>query len=167
MRFLDEKFRKNWLRYVSQCVLAVLVLFVLMLLLNAKENTAVIASLGASSFIAFTMPHKARSRWHYLIGGYIIGIVSGFVCYHIAALPVWKEVVIVQEHPAALWGGVAAGAAIFVMVLTDLEHPPAAGVALGLVLNNARPATIVVVFFGIILLAVMKAILKRYMIDLL
>ena len=54
----------------------------------------------------------------------------------------------------------AVGLAIFVMVITGTAHPPAAVLALGLILNEWSPLMIVVVFAGIISLSVIKTVLK-------
>lgn len=166
-RFVDEKFAKNKGRYLFQCFLAALGVFVVLLILNAKENAAVIGALGASAFIAFTMPHAQVSRPRFLVGGYVMGILSGFICYSISLLPFLPDSQIMSYLSCPLFGAVSVGLAIFLMVITNLEHPPAAGVALGLVLNNCDPKTILVVFVGIVSLALIKTLMRRLLIDLL
>jgi len=167
MRLFDPKIARNVPRYLLQCLLATLVVFLIMGILNAQENAAVVGSLGASSFIAFAMPHKKASGARYLVGGYAIGILFGVLCGQLCGLEVWTRVAVISQQPTAFFGGMAVGLAILAMVLTDLEHPPAAGVALGLVLNNCDWHTVGIVFAGIVLLATAKELLKRYMIDLL
>jgi CBS-domain-containing membrane protein len=66
-----------------------------------------------------------------------------------------------------VFGAMAVGLAIFVMVITGTAHPPAAGLALGLILNEWSPLTIVVVFAGIISLSVIKTVLKPVLKNLL
>ena len=57
---------------------------------------------------------------------------------------------------------------MFLMVITDTEHPPAAGLALGLVLAESwRPEIIIVVLVGIVLVALLKRLLKPVLKDLL
>jgi len=53
-----------------------------------------------------------------------------------------------------------------VMVVTNLEHPPAAGVALGLVLNNCEARTVAVVLGGIFLLTLAKELMRSFLMDL-
>jgi hypothetical protein len=48
-----------------------------------------------------------------------------------------------------------------------VEHPPAAGLALGFVLNEWNYWTVIVVVFGIALLSILKTILKPVLVDLL
>ena len=163
-RFLDDKFRNRKLRYVAQCLLAGLVVFVLLVILDAVEHSAVIASLGASAFIAFTMPHQRRARTRFLIGGYVIGVL----CAHLGYLPLWAGWVSNESvMVVAIFAGLAVAVAILLMVVLDFEHPPAAGVALGLVLNRCEPWVTLIVLAGILVLATSRIILKRILIDLL
>jgi CBS-domain-containing membrane protein len=62
---------------------------------------------------------------------------------------------------------VSVGLAIFVMVLTNTEHPPAAGVALGLVLGECSILTVTVVLVGIVLLSLIKRVLRPVLKNLL
>lgn len=167
LRLFDQHFRENKWQYLAQCILATFTIFALMAVLDAKKNPAIIASLGASSFIAFTMPHTRVSKARFLVGGYIVGILSGFFCCHLSQLSCWEGFPLVHDQAPALFGGLAVGMAILIMVLTDLEHPPAAGVALGLVLNNAEPRTLLIVFLGIVSLSLVKRVIRPLLMDLL
>jgi len=62
MKVFDEKFRDNKARYFFQCVLATVSVFVVLLILDAMTDAAVIAALGASSFVIFTMPEAQVSK---------------------------------------------------------------------------------------------------------
>jgi hypothetical protein len=53
------------------------------------------------------------------------------------------------------------------MVATNTEHPPAAGFALGLVLQSWDYRTLVYVLVCVCLLAIIRLVLKRFLIDLL
>ncbi|MFO7973270.1 MAG: HPP family protein [Candidatus Hydrogenedentota bacterium] len=167
MRFFDPKFKDNPGKYIAQCTMAALVLFVVLLLLEATSNAAVIGALGASSFIAFTMPHANVSKPRYILGGYAVGIVVGVACYYISQLAVLENVPLFQESGPELFGALAVGISIFGMVITNLEHPPAAGVALGLALNVSMPRTLIVIIVGIVGLTLGKMLLKPLLIDLL
>ena len=58
------------------------------------------------------------------------------------------------------------GLAMFVMVTTDMEHPPAAAIALGFVLNEWDMMTIVVVLAGISAISLIKEAARGRLIDL-
>ena len=79
MRFFDKKFRKNVHKCVFQCVLATLTVLAVLVFLNVRTETAIIAALGASAFIVFTMPKTYSSDPRRLIGGYIVGIIVGII----------------------------------------------------------------------------------------
>jgi len=163
----DEKFKSNKARYIFQCLLATLCVFVVLLILDAMTDAAVIAALGASSFIAFTMPEAQVSRPRFLIGGYLVGIAAGYVCYHLSLIPWLAQLSIIQERSSVVFGALSVGLAILVMVVTDTEHPPAAGLALGLVLDEYNHRTVAIVLVGIISLSLIKAVLKPVLKDLL
>ena len=60
----------------------------------------------------------------------------------------------------------ATGLAFFLMVLTDTEHPPAAALALGYVLNEWQLDTVVVVLGGVTALAVVTQLFRARLMDL-
>jgi len=169
MAILDPRFRLHKGRYVMQCALVVVALTAVLALLNAIANAAVIAALGASCFIAFTMPHRDVSKPRYLIGSYVIGTLLGSACFWISkqvALP--EHLGAMQNLPYMVFGGLAVGASVFLMVITNTEHPPAASIALGFVLlSEWHVLTVVVVLVGIVAICVVHRLLKRVLIDLL
>jgi len=58
------------------------------------------------------------------------------------------------------------GLSIFVMVITNTEHPPAAGTALGIVVQGWSYSTIVIILITISLLSMTKYLLKPWLKDL-
>jgi CBS-domain-containing membrane protein len=58
------------------------------------------------------------------------------------------------------------GTAIFIMVVTDTEHPPAAGTALGVAMTGITLRVLIVVVISIIILSVIHRLLKRFLRDL-
>jgi CBS-domain-containing membrane protein len=168
MNIFDEKFKTHKVKYVLQCALATCSVFVVLLLLDILHDTAIIAALGASSFIAFTMPGAQVSRPKFLIGGYLFGILAGTFCHYLSVwLPLAQWHVAAQEFSDVLFGALSVGLAIFLMVITDTEHPPAAGLALGFVLNDWNHFTVMVVVVGIVSLSILKTLLKPVLMDLL
>jgi len=167
MLLLDPKFGENKAKYIAQCAVVTLVMIVVLEILDAIADAAVIGALGASTFIAFTMPHARVSSPRFLVGGYAVGILAGVVCYYASVVVVAAGIPVLEDSSHVFFAALAVGSAIFVMVITNLEHPPAAGVALGLVLNECHPLAILVVAVGIVLVAAMKTILKPILISLL
>jgi len=162
----DGNFRSNKARYVLQCLLATVAVMVMLAVMSSIANPAVMAALGASAFIAFTMPETKSSQPRIMIGGYVAGIAVGSACCGLVLLlvgpaatqPTWLPVVA---------GGVAVGLAIFAMVVTNTEHPPAASLTLGLVLGEWATLTVVVVLVGIVVLCAIKRLLRPVLRNLL
>ena len=167
MQFIDPKFRKNEGRYVLQSLLATLALVVVLAILDAISDAAIVGALGASSFIAFTMPYKHVSEARYLVGGYAVGVISGVACYYASVLLGLSSTTVFGASSSVVFGALAVGLAIFIMVVANLEHPPAAGVALGLVLNQCDALAIIVIIVGIVALSIVKTMMKPLLIDLL
>ncbi len=159
---MDPKFRRNARPYIAQCLLATTSIFMILLVLDTVTQTALLASVGASAFIAFSMPHINASKPRYLLGGYIVGTLAGCGAALIAD-------VVVDIIPLAnlLAAALATGSAIFLMVITDTEHPPAAALAMGYVLNEWNLTTVLVVFIGVIAISVIKECGRDAMINLL
>jgi CBS-domain-containing membrane protein len=55
---------------------------------------------------------------------------------------------------------------IFLMVALDLEHPPAAATAFGLVMNGFSMKVVIAVLTSAIVLSIAHSILKKYLRDL-
>ena len=166
MKILDEKFFKQPWRFVYQCALATVTIVVLLFLLDVSENTAVIASLGATAFIIFAMPRAKSSDPKRVLGGYLIGILAGCLFSFLTAehLSSW------MLYDRNLWyivsGGLAVGVSIFLMVITNAEHPPAAGIALGLVINDWEYRTLLIISAAVVIMSLVRRLLKRHMTDL-
>ena len=161
----NEHFRlDNFKRYGLQCGLAGLAVLILLLVLDAVTQTVLIASLGASAFIAFAVPRSMHSDPRHMIGGYLVGLVSGVAMSSIDAIiatsGTWDHAVMI------IFGALAISLAMFSMVVTRSEHPPAAALALGLVLNEWDLATLLVILGGVILLSVIKQIVLPMLLDL-
>ncbi len=167
MQIIDKKFAKNKVRYILQCLLATVVIFIILLILDAISNAAIIVALGASSFIAFTMPTTEASKPRYMLGGYLVGIAAGGLCYYLSLLPIITNSSFLHEFSYVIFGAIAVGLTMFVMVITNTEHPPAASLALGLVLNDCTLKVIIVVLTGIISLIIIKWLLKPFLKNLL
>ena len=166
LRF-DRRFSQNKLRYLLQCMLATISAMLVLTVLNTMANKVVIASLGASCFIAFCMPHHRASRPRLLIGGYIVGITAGTLCYWLSAVPWPGSLSFLLTYSDVIFGGLAIGLAMFLMVVTNTEHPPAASLALGLVLGEWNLLTVAVALVEIVMLCILKKLLKPVLINLL
>ena len=159
-RFLDKNFRVCWPRYLLQCGIATAVIFLVLTLLDGVRQTVLIAAFGSSAFVAFSMPHTESARPRFLIGGYCVGTSMGCL------FSVLGDLSLLAALPLIALGALAVGASIFVMVVTNTEHPPAAGLALGFVINPWDGESVFVVIAGIVAISLTKEIIKSRLINL-
>ena len=164
-KIIDRKFRQNKLRYVFQCGLAGLCMLAVLLFLNVLEHTALLASLGSTAFVIFTVPHSYLSRPRPVIGGYLVAIAAGGPCHEMQVYGPLSTLT-GPESSLIVFGALAVAAAIFLMALTNTEHAPAAGVALGLVLNTWDYATLSFIFGACLFFSLMRWVLKDRLMDL-
>jgi CBS-domain-containing membrane protein len=157
----DEEFRHHPIRYLVQSALAGVVTMAFLSFLDILTYTGLVAALGATTFLIFTMPHKVSARPRYVMGGYVMGGLAG-VLTSIAFSPAG---ILPLESTFAV-GAVAVGLATLLMVTTNTEHPPAAGMALGLVLQPWDYKTVAYVLGCVCFLCLARYVLKGVMIDL-
>jgi len=157
--------RENFRRSLLQCGLAGVAVLVLLLVLDAVTQTVLIAALGSSAFIAFAMPRSQRSGPRNLVGGYLVGMSSGCLMSMLDALLSFATPGI-GHAVLVIFGALAISLAMLMMVVTRTEHPPAAALALGLVLNEWDIVTLAVVLTGIVALSLIKRLVLPILLDL-
>jgi CBS-domain-containing membrane protein len=139
---------------------------VLLLVLDAVTQTVLIASLGASAFIAFAVPLSLHSSPRHMIGGYVVGIIAGGSMSSLYS-SINVSILFIESAAMIVFAALAMSVAMFVMVVTKTEHPPAAALALGLVLNEWDLLTLGVVLAGIVGLSIFKRMVLPLLMDLL
>ena len=149
---IKTKFRKLWKYYILQSSLAVLVMFILLLILD-KDKVVVISSMGATSFIVFAMPKTVSAQTRHVIGGHLVGLASGTIFY-------FTNLPYLLEYPLAV------GIAICIMVALDVEHPPAAGTALAVVIKEVSPDVFVTIMVSALVLTQCRYYLRNHLKDL-
>ena len=164
MRLLDQKFRSNKLKYFGQTALGGLAVGIALQVFDVVNKPVIIASFGASAFVAFTMPNQPISRPRCLVGGYAIGLIVGVMMSRLTTFP--AEVYILQKEIEITGGAIAVALAMFLMAITNTEHAPATGVALGLVINEWDLLTLGQIMSGIIIISMIQRLLRPWMMDL-
>lgn len=156
LKILDSDFMQYWKHYVLQSMLATLSVFIVLYFLSL-QHAVIIASIGATAFIVFAMPDKIPAQTRNVIGGQMVGLFCGFV-FSLIPQPALIYSIVVYS--------LAVGACIFTMVVTNTEHPPAAGTALGVAITGISLDVFIAVSTSIILLSLIHRIFKPYMRDL-
>lgn len=158
---LVNEFKTYWKYYVFQSIAATLTIFILLLVVSIQEKPVIIASIGASTFIVFAMPGYITAQPRRLVGGHIVGTVSGFLV-SIIPLPLFLPHNICLSVSYAL----AVGLSIFIMVVTDTEHPPAAGTALGVAIAGFSVKIVLTVLVSITILSLAHHFFRHRLRDL-
>lgn len=159
----DSKLGHKPGHYLIQSGIAGLMTMVFLSFLHLIRYHGIVAALGATTFMIFTMPHRVSTRPRYVIGGYLMGGLAGVLITFALKSPDPGTIAI----RIFLVGALTVAIASLLMVVTNTEHPPAAGFALALILQPWDFKTLGYVLAWVCLLSVAKHYLKRFLIDLL
>ncbi len=149
---IDEKFKKLWKYYIWQSFLAAVALFVIVLVLD-KDKMVVISAMGATAFIVFALPNAVSAHSRNVIGGHLVGLVLGMIFFYIDIPYFYKFPIVV-------------GIAIFVMAALDVEHPPAVGTALAVLINEVSTDVLFIIIAAAVILSVCHYYLRHHLKDL-
>jgi len=164
--FSDVKMKKHGFRYVFQCGIAGVVIFSVLAAMDcAGQNQAISASLGSSAFVVFAAPRSYSARLRSLLGGNFVGILTG------ALVTLLLEITFPHSTQGWTMARMAAGAAavslsMFFMSITDTEHPPASGLALGIVLGSWYWSNLLVIIAAVAFLGFVKGFFSSKLLDL-
>lgn len=155
-----NEFRSYWKYFVFQSLLAAISVYLVLSILNSDE-AVIIASLGATAFVVFALPEKMTAQPRSVIGGHIVGLLCGLLGSGILqVLPAQYDPL--QNAVYAL----SVGLSIFIMVISDTEHPPAAGTALGVVIKGFSIHVIAGVLLFSVLFSLIRWLLRNSLRDL-
>ena len=136
MHIIDKSLVRTPRNYIIQSLLATVAVAIILYFVNIFTEAAIVAALGASIFIVFAMPRSVTAQSRRLIGGHIVGLICGSICYYAFLTGPLRELAANWEF--ILWCACAlsVGLSIFLMTITNTEHPPAAATALGIVAHG-------------------------------
>lgn len=165
-QLIDKKFRAKAGKYALQSILATVTLIIIFNFMDLIAEAVIFAAIGATTFIVFAMPHYVTASPRRVIGGHTVGLLSGSICQLLLTLALEHPPIEYHSHIIAIIGAISVGLTIFLMVITQTEHPPAAGTALGLVVEEWSLSIVFFVVACSILLSLIKYVLRRWLIDL-
>ena len=148
-----DKFKDLWIYYFLQSSLAGIALLIIVLALG-KDRMVAVSAMGATAFIVFAMPNNISAKTRNVIGGHLVGLLSGTIFY-------FAPLSYFIEYPLVV------GIAVFFMVALDFEHAPAAGTALAVVINDVYPLDVfIAVMAGAVILSLSRYFLSHHLKDL-
>ena len=166
MHLIDRAFIRRPRHYIIQSLLAAAALLIILYFVEFLTHAAIVAALGSSAFIVFAMPHSVTAQPRRLIGGHIIGLISGIFCNFVILNLLLGRFAIEWEWITWLVYALAVGLSIFLMTITNTEHPPASGTALGVAAHGYSWQTVVFILACAVALAVIRRLFRRQLRDL-
>ena len=165
-RNLDPNVGRRLPNYLLQTALATVSLIVILLLVNAVLQAAIVVAIASSTFIVFIVPHSQAASSRRLIGGHLVAVVAGSLFSLIHALMGTDPGAEGLGYLLNVLAALAVGTGILMMVMTNTEHPPAAGTALGLVIHDWTASAVVFVLVGAVILTVVRIMLRARLVNL-
>ena len=158
----------RYYHFIFQPLMAGIFIWCVLLGLDQVSNPGLLWAVGASSiasstFIVFTRPGVCVSDPLKLLGAYLISILIGIVCAH---LDLWLKHVFSSIRALEIATAVSIMFAIGLMTVLNFEHPPAAGMALVLVLEPWGFATVIIIVLAVIVLIGLGRLFHPFMVDL-
>ncbi|MFL2645254.1 MAG: HPP family protein [Dehalococcoidia bacterium] len=155
----NPNIRGHWGRYLAQSVLAVFAMLVVLLFIDSVANAALVAGLGSTVVTAFLHPQASSGRLRAIIGGHSCGLIVGSI---LALVFINYELVIITfAYGDILVMAGAVGLTILAMGLTDTEHPPAAGIALGMAGRPWELNIFVYILIAVLILGIIRFIFNK------
>ena len=164
---IDRRFRRHWRNYIIQCGLAALALLIVLLVVDVVLQAAIVVAIAATAFIVFVAPHSMASTPRRVIGGHVVALIVGTAFSLLYLMPGFGEHIVGSHFAADVIAVFSVGLSILLMVLTNTEHPPAAGTALGLVIGGWAPSAVLFVLLGALILSAVHRLLRPHLTNLL
>lgn len=122
-----------------------------------------VTSLASSVCIVFVTPDSVMNSPRHLVGGYLLAMIVGIIFYYVSQWMIFMSPHYAGFDYHGIAGAMAVGAVLFFMIVFTVQHPPAAGFCLGLVIERWDIHTLMAVAECIVLLAIMRYFLKPIM----
>jgi hypothetical protein len=173
MRFHKRPFKENiHLLWQSSIVFILMTLFLLAMHHLAHADTTLGAigasSLGSSAFLAFVAHDTVMARAPRMIWGYVLGIIVGvLVSIAVHYVDGCHAEICTLTSTYAVGAGVAALLLMLLMNMFDCQHPPAIGIAIGVILRGWTWYGLLIVMVFVLWIALLRKVLRPYLINLL
>jgi len=170
MIIINPNFKRNKKVYFLKCLVALCAMTFILISLKTISSNVILGAIGASSlassvFIAFSLPDCASAHPRRMIGSYLISIIVGVIFYYIGTYFILIHDYLSFSLIYEIMGAFAVTTTMLMMILLSLEHPPAAGLALGLVLEPWEFRTLTIIIGAIIATAIIKSLVKPWLLP--
>ncbi len=159
VRWVDAKFIRRPRIYLVQALLAAAVLVAILVAEDALTNGAIVAAIASSVAVVFFAPHSVASSPFRIVGGHLSGVVAGLCT--VGAMLLLPDSVAANQWAIHVLQGASLALVILFMTVTNTEHTPAAGTALGLSTSIPRDSVIFIISAAVIIAAVRIILYRR------
>ena len=165
-QLVDPNFNRRLPNYMFQSGLATVSLIVIVLLQDAVLRAAIVVAIASSAAIVFVVPHSIAASPRKVVGGHVVAVATGSIFAWVLMMPALASAAEGSRYLADIMAALAVGLAILIMGITNTEHPPAAGTALGLVVQGWTGSAVGFVLVGAVVLTVVRIALIRRLVNL-
>lgn len=137
--------------------MAAILLWIVLLAQDFLSNGAIVAAIASSVAIVFFVPHSVASSPFRIIGGHVSAVIAAYIVVAIALL--FPESIAGATWFNDLVGAVAVGLVVLLMSISNTEHAPAAGTALGLGFDGAPGEAVLFILSAAVLVAMARIVL--------
>ncbi len=164
---VDRRAKGRFGQYLFQCGLGTLTLLFILLIEDALLHAAIVVAVGSTVFIVFIIPDSVAATPRRVIGGHVVSVIFGSAFAFMLLIPGLEALAEGEDYIRVFAAALAVGVSMLVMVLTNTEHPPAAGTALGLFFPGWELSTVVFIVLSALALSAIRILLRPRMINLL
>ena len=164
---LDQYIHSKWAHYIFQCGLATVSLIFILLIGDTLLRTAIVVGVASSAFTIFVVPDSVAATPRKVIGGHFVAAIIGVAIVgflHVIGVEGYSNG---SRYVVDIAAALSVGIGILLMVVTNTEHPPAAGTSLGLIIHTFDWTSVVFILCSVTLLSLIRLLLRRRMINLL
>ncbi len=154
------------IRFVIQAGLAALVMLAILTFVQSLSFAAIAAGLASSVVGIFITPSNRTAQIRAVVGGHIVALALGSIFSLILFLGPIETLIGDADYLRNLAYATAVGLAILLMAVTNTEHPPAAGTAIGMASREFDILIFFSIIGAVIMLAAIKLALRPYLRDL-
>lgn len=154
---------KRIYNYIFQSIVAGGFIFLILFLLSPLlSKAAIVAALASSVFLCFVTPFSNAASSKNLIGGHLLAcVVSGLYIW----LTYYNNFLL---HQGFLYisAAIVVSLTVLSMAILNIEHAPACGTSFGLIIHGWDWRMVIFILTAAVVLSVIRAILLRWMEDL-
>ncbi|MCH7786590.1 MAG: HPP family protein, partial [Chloroflexi bacterium] len=134
---------------------------------DAVFRAAIVVAVASTAFTIFVVPNSVAASPRRVIGGHVVAVIVGTTLAFVLQIPALESASEEFRYIRDIAAALSVGMSIFVMVVTNTEHPPAAGTALGLLIPGWTLSAVTFILLSALILSIIRLVLRPKLINLL